>query len=323
MTVPQDLVPVRTFSELSVVDVLYAGGKGANLGQLSHVGLAVPPGFVVGAPAYAAFRVQSGLADRLAELLHGLDVGDTAALQQASEQARQAVRDAPMPDWLASAISNSYEALVGADNDDPVAVRSSATAEDTASASSAGLHETFLNIRGREAVIDAVERCWQLLFGARTIYYRAQRGFSRGEIDIAVVVQRQIPSTRCGVMFTVDPVSGNADYLVIEGSFGLGEAVASGQVSPDRYVVDKASMAVTTRSVRPKELTIASLPGGGTATRPLNAEESREPVLDDDEVLRLAELGVAIEREYGVPQGIEWAFDPDGRIWMLQSRPIS
>jgi pyruvate, water dikinase len=322
-TVPQDLVPVRTFSELSVADVPYAGGKGANLGQLSHVGLPVPPGFVVGAPAYAAFRVQSGLADRLAELLDGLDVEDTAALQHASEQARQAVKDAPMPDWLASAISSSYEALVGADNDDPVAVRSSATAEDTASASFAGMNETFLNIRGRESVIDAVKRCWQSLFGARTIYYRGQRGFSHSEMDIAVVVQRQIPSTRAGVMFTVDPASGNTDQLVIEGSFGLGEAVVSGQVSPDRYVVDKAAMTITTRSVRPKELAIDTLPEGGTVTRELPPDESRKPVLDDDEVLRLAELGVAIEREYRAPQDTEWAFDPAGKIWMLQSRPIT
>ena len=201
-------------------------------------------------PRTAAFRVQSGLADQLAELLDGLDVEDTAALQQASERARQAVKDAPMPNWLASAISRSYEALVGADNDEPVAVRSSATAEDTASASFAGMNETFLNIRGREAVIDAVERCWQSLFGARTIYYRGQRGFSHSEMDIAVVVQRQIPSTRAGVMFTVDPASGNADHLVIEGSFGLGEAVVSGQVSPDRYVVDKASMAINPPAAR-------------------------------------------------------------------------
>ena len=320
---PQDLVPIRPFSELSIADVDYAGGKGANLGQLTRAGLPVPPGFVVGAPAYVAYRQQTGLGDRLAELLDSLDIDDTDALQQAAEEARQAVRDSEMPDWLAAAIGDAYGQLVGPDRDAPVAVRSSATAEDTASASFAGMNETFLNVRGREAVIDAVKRCWQSLFGARTIYYRGQRGFSHSGMEIAVVVQRQIPSTRAGVMFTIDPSTGNRDQLVIEGSFGLGESVVSGQVSPDRYVVDKGRMAILVRSVRPKELTIEVRPDGGTTKRELSPDESRRPVLTDEEVRRLAELGIAIEREYHAPQDTEWAFDPDGKIWMLQSRPIT
>src|ERR1035437_10102251 len=259
---PQDLVPVRTFADLSVADVPYAGGKGANLGQLTHAGLPVPDGFVVGAPAYVAYRQQTGLGGRLAELLDGLDAEDPKALQKAADHARQAVRDAEMPDWLAAAIGNAYGQLVGDEHDAPVAVRSSATAEDTASASFAGMNETFLNMRGPDAVIDAVKRCWASLFGARTIYYRGQRGFSQAGMDIAVVVQIQIPSTRAGVMFTVDPSSGERDQLVIEGSFGLGEAVVSGSVSPDRYAVRKHDLAITTRSVRPKELAIAPAPQG-------------------------------------------------------------
>jgi len=322
-TAPSDVVPVRPFSELSTADVPYAGGKGANLGQLTQAGIPVPPGFVVGAPAYAAFRTQTGLGGRLAELLGGLDVEDTEALQKASEQAQTAVRESAMPGWLAEAIAKAYGELAAGDADVPVAVRSSATAEDTASASFAGMNETFLNVLGREAVIDAVKRCWTSLFGARTIYYRGQRGFSQSEMDIAVVVQRQIPSTRAGVMFTIDPATGEEDHLVIEGSFGLGEAVVSGAVSPDRYVVDKPLMAILTRSARPKELVIESAPAGGTVTRMLTQEESLRPVLSDEEVVRLAELGIAIEREYGVPQDTEWAFDPTGKIWMLQSRPIT
>lgn len=320
---PPDLLPVRPFSDLSIADVPYAGGKGANLGQLTRAGLPVPPGFVIGAPAYAAFRNQSGLARRLREVLGRLDVEDTAALQDRAEQARQAVSETEMPAWLAEAITEAYEALCGDEPNVAVAVRSSATAEDTASASFAGMNETFLNVRGREAVIDAVKRCWQSLFGARTVYYRGQRGFGQSDMDIAVVVQRQIPSTRAGVMFTVDPATGERDHLVIEGSFGLGESVVSGQVSPDRYVVEKATMTVLVRSVRPKELVIEVAADGGTARRRLSTEESRRPVLSDDEVLRLAELGVAIEREYGAPQDTEWAFDPQGNIWMLQSRPIT
>jgi pyruvate, water dikinase len=315
--------PIRPFSELSSADVPYAGGKGANLGQLTRSGFPVPPGFVVGAPAYAAFRSETGLSERLAAVLEGLDVDDTDALQRAAEQAQQLVRDSIVPASLADAITSAYDRLVGLHDDAPVAVRSSATGEDTASASFAGMNETFLNMRGAEAVVEAVKRCWASLFGARTIYYRAKRGFGAADMDIAVVVQRQIASTRAGVMFTVDPASEDATTLVIEGSFGLGEAVVSGQVSPDRYVVDKARGSIVVRSVRPKELTIESAPGGGTVTRALTVEESHRPVLTDDEVLTLANLGVAIEAAYGSPQDTEWGFDEAGTVWMLQSRPIT
>ena len=323
VTAPAGLVPTKPFSQLSSADVPYAGGKGANLGQLTRAGLPVPPGFVVGAPAYAAYRHQTGLAERLDAVLAKLDVEDTAALRAAAEEARRAVRESEMPPWLADAIGAAYDRLAEDEADVPVAVRSSATAEDTASASFAGMNETFLNVRGKDAVIDAVERCWQSLFGARTIYYRGQRGFSQSDMDIAVVVQRQIASTRAGVMFTIDPATGERDHLVIEGSFGLGESVVSGQVSPDRYVVEKSTTSILVRSVRPKELTIEAAADGGTVTRVLDEKESRRPVLSDEEVLRLAELGMAIEREYGSPQDTEWAFSPEGRIWMLQSRPIT
>jgi pyruvate, water dikinase len=320
---PPGLVPVRPFSDLSTADVLYAGGKGANLGQMTRAGLPVPPGFVVGAPAYAAFRLQSGLGARLEQVLGDVDVESTEELRAAADEARRAVADAEMPPWLADATAAAYAELCGAESDVPVAVRSSATAEDTASASFAGMNETFLNVRGRAGVLDAVKSCWQSLFGARTIYYRGQRGFGQSDMDIAVVIQRQIPSTRAGVMFTIDPSTGERDHLVIEGSFGLGESVVSGQVSPDRYVVDKPNMTVMVRSVRPKELTIEVTAAGGTAKRFLTPNESARPVLSDEEVLRLAELGVAIEREYRAPQDTEWAFDPEGKIWMLQSRPIT
>ncbi len=315
--------PIRPFSELSSADVPFAGGKGANLGQLTRSGFPVPPGFVVGAPAYAAFRSETGLSERLAVVLEGLDVDDTAALQRAADQAQHMVNESVVPVWLADAITSAYDRLAASRDDAPVAVRSSATGEDTASASFAGMNETFLNTRGAAAVVDAVKCCWASLFGARTIYYRAKRGFGAADMDIAVVVQRQIASTRAGVMFTVDPASEDASRLVIEGSFGLGEAVVSGQVSPDRYVVDKARGSIVVRTVRAKELTIESAPGGGTATRALTSEESHRAVLTDDEVLTLANLGIAIEAAYGSPQDTEWAFDDTGTVWMLQSRPIT
>jgi pyruvate,water dikinase len=310
---------VRPFGELSRADVPFAGGKGANLGELTRAGLPVPPGFVVGAPAYAAFCEQDGLRARIAAELNGVDVDDTAALADASARVRALVTGAPLPAWLSEAIATAYAEL----GEGPVAVRSSATAEDTESASFAGMNETFLNLRGTDAVVDAVRRCWASLFGARTVFYRAKRGFDQAGMDIAVVVQRQVLSTRAGVMFTIDPAGGRADRIVIEGAQGLGESVVSGQVSPDRYVVDKSARAILTREVKRKELAIEAQETGGTFTRTLTDAEALQPVLDDDEVLALADMAVRIERHYGAPQDTEWAFDAHGDVWMLQSRPVT
>jgi pyruvate,water dikinase len=314
---------VQPFSKLGRDDVAFAGGKGANLGELTSAGLPVPGGFVVGAPAYAAFCAETGLRDRLAGLLDDVNVEDTPALQAASAAARDLFDETPMPEPLEREIRSSYAQLVGDDAQAPVAVRSSATAEDTAESSFAGMNETFLNIRGADAVIDAVRRCWRSLFGARTIYYRGVNGFTQAGMDIAVVVQRQLASTRAGVMFTVNPATGERDELVIEGSFGLGEAVVSGSVSPDRYVVEKATLAIRRREVHHKELVIEYAPDGGTQQRMLSEEEAVRPVLSDEEVVAVAELGRRIEKHYGSPQDTEWAFDPDGALWMLQSRPIT
>lgn len=314
---------VRRFSELSRGDVAYAGGKGANLGEMTAAGLPVPPGFVVGAPAYAAFCDGGGLRERIAARLAAVDVDDTQELERAALEVREMVEREPVPEWLASAITEAYGELAGHDDDAPVAVRSSATAEDTESASFAGMNETFLNVRGADAVLDAVRRCWSSLFGARTVFYRAKRGFGQADMDIAVVVQRQVSSTRAGVMFTIDPASGARDRLVIEGSLGLGEAVVSGSVSPDHYVVSKEPLAILVRDVHPKELVIESREGGGTAVRELAGEESLKPALSDEEVLAIAALGVRTEQHYGSPQDTEWAIDAEGGLWMLQSRPVT
>jgi pyruvate, water dikinase len=326
VTTPSDelaLSAVRGFDQLGKADIEFAGGKGANLGELTRAGLPVPPGFVIGAPAYAAFCTANGLRTRIAAELETLDVEQTAALGEVSAGVREMILEEPLPHWLETEIRTAYDKLNDEQPDVAVAVRSSATAEDTESASFAGMNETFLNVRGPDALIDAVRRCWASLFGGRTVFYRAKRGFSQADMDIAVVVQCQVPSTRAGVMFTIDPSSGRADRIVIEGSFGLGEAVVSGSVSPDRYVVDKQTASILTREVRAKELVIEPVEGGGTARRELSAEESLRPVLTDEEVHELAELAVRIERHYRAPQDTEWAFDPHGQVWMLQSRPVT
>jgi pyruvate,water dikinase len=318
---------VRPFAQLRRSDTAYAGGKGANLGELTSAGLPVPDGFVVGAPAYAEFLAHTGLRERLAALLDSVDVEDTAALQVASAAARELFDQTPVPEPLAHEIRTAYGRLAGGPGGDPilpVAVRSSATAEDTDATSFAGMNETYLNIRGGVAVIDAVRRCWRSLFGSRTIYYRGVNHFGQADMDIAVVVQRQIESTRAGVMFTVNPATGQRDELVIEGSFGLGEAVVSGSVSPDRYVVEKATLAIRRREVHRKELVIEYDPQGhGTRQRTLSEQEALQPVLSDDEVVAVADLGRRIEQHYEFPQDTEWTFDPEGALWMLQSRPIT
>ena len=317
--------PVRTFAQLSRGDVDYAGGKGANLGELTAAGLPVPGGFVVGAPSYAAFCDSGGLRDRIAERLADVDVEDTEELSAAAGDVREMVEAEPMPAAVEAAIRESYESVAAEAGDPaaPVAVRSSATAEDTEAASFAGMNETFLNVTGADDAVDAVRRCWSSLFGARTVYYRAKRGFGQADMDIAVVVQLQVLSTRAGVMFTIDPASGETDRLVIEGSFGLGEAVVSGSVSPDRYIVHKDDLAILAREVRRKELVIEPLPGGGTKIRELEKEEAAMPVLSDDEVREIAGLGRRIEEHYGSAQDTEWCYDPEGNAWMLQSRPVT
>ena len=314
---------VLPFSSLSGADVAFAGGKGANLGELSAAGFPVPPGFVIGAPAYADFCDGGGLRRKIAERLAAVDVEDSAALAAASAELRSEFASTPLPPGIATTVEAAYRDLADDDPQAAVAVRSSATAEDTEAASFAGMNETLLNVRGAEAVLDAVRRCWSSLFGARTIYYRAKRGFPQAEMDIAVVVQRQVMASRAGVMFTVDPARGDRDRIVIEGAFGLGEAVVSGSVSPDRYVVAKTSMEIERREVRSKELAIDPSEDGGTSTRALSAEEAARPVLDDDEVWAIAGLGRRIEAHYGAPQDTEWAIDAAGAIWMLQSRPVT
>ncbi len=314
---------VLGFAELRRADVDRVGGKGANLGELTAAGLPVPPGFVVSASAYAAFCDGSGLRARIAERLAGVDVEDTAGLDRAAAEIRSTIETEPLPGWLEDAVRAAYDDLGAGDAEPAVAVRSSATAEDTASASFAGMNETLLNVRGSAAVLDAVRRCWSSLFGARTVYYRAQKGFAQAEMDIAVVVQRQIESTRAGVMFTIDPATGARDRLVIEGAFGLGESVVSGSVSPDRYVVGKDGLQIETREIRRKEIEIVAAGDAGTLTRELGPGEAGRPVLSDEEARQVAAIGVQIESHYGSPQDTEWAIDSTGKIWVLQARPVT
>jgi phosphoenolpyruvate synthase/pyruvate phosphate dikinase len=299
--VSSEIVPIRLLCEISSDEVAYAGSKGAHLGQLTRTGLPVPPAFVVGAPAYKAFRVQTGLDRRLQTLMSGLDVEDAAAVQQVTEGARRAIQESDMPDWIEDAIATAYRCVVGDEADGAVVVRSSGVAKDPSLAWFAGLNQAFLGVQGVGAVVNRVKRSWMSLFRAETIRYRAERGLRTSDLDIAVIVQRQIPATAAGIIFTTDPATDARDQLVIEAYSEFGSALANrnpGFRRRDCHVVDKRLMTVLRRG------------------------EHHRPIVTDDEVFRLAELGVAIEREYRSPQVIEWVFDPEGLIWLLQSRPL-
>lgn len=308
---------VEPLSALGLADVRRAGGKGANLGELVRAGIEVPPGFVVTSDAYLEALDRAGVRTRLIERAWGLESADAGALATASDELRAMVGQAKMPREAREAVARSYGAL---GKDVRVAVRSSATMEDTAGTSFAGMNETYTDIVGIDAVIDAVERCWQSLWGRRVVAYRASRHLV-DEPAIAVVVQVLVEAERAGVLFTVDPASGASGAIVVEGSWGLGESVVSGQVEPDTYVIDKASGAVTSARLGAKDFEIVG-PAGAQKRVAVPLERQKQRALDDRELATLAALARRIEDHYGKPQDIEWVI-ANGKIWIVQSRPIT
>lgn len=311
---------VRGFADLGKNDTEVAGGKGANLGELTRAGLPVPPGFVVTAAAYLAALDEAGVRARIRERVLALDPNRPDALAADSEALRALVRQAGLPARVREEVLAAYRALgPGA----RVAVRSSATQEDTAGSSFAGMNETFTNVAGDDAVVDAVIRCWMSVWGKRVVSYRASQGLT-DEPAIAVVVQRMVDSERSGVMFTADPASGDRGRIVIEGALGLGEVVVGGQVEPDTYVVAKDGPRLVSVRIGDKTHFLERGPDGGAGTRRVElwGGERTRRVLDDAQILELARLGIAIEAHYGVPQDIEWAIQ-GARFHILQSRPIT
>ncbi|MDZ7731952.1 MAG: PEP/pyruvate-binding domain-containing protein [Acidimicrobiia bacterium] len=309
--------PVVDLGEVSVHDVEHAGGKGANLGELRRRGLPVPGGFVITAPAYLRAMQEGEVRDELADRARATVTGDPDDLPADAAALRDLVRRAGVAEDLRDAIHHAYDALGGG----PVAVRSSATAEDAADTSFAGMNETYTNVVGAEALIDRVVDCWASLFGDRVVSYRSSRGLD-DEPAIAVVVQRMVDAESSGVMFTVDPSSGDPEHLVIEAAFGLGEVVVGGQVEPDTYVVAREGPRVSTVRVGHKAFRIVRDPDGSERHEDLDPATGRSRVLDDDRILEVARLGLRVEEHYGAPQDTEWAVEDDV-LWLLQSRPIT
>lgn len=309
---------IRWFDTLGVVDVATAGGKGANLGELTGAGFPVPPGFVITAPAYVQAIEESGARAALRSLLASLDPDDAESVARVGAGCRQALAATRPPEKLARAIVDAYHQL---GERVPVAVRSSGTSEDTGATSFAGMNATFTNAIGAEEVLARVVDCWASLYGDRSIVYRATEHATE-EPTIAVIVQQMVPSDRSGVLFTVDPASGDQRHLVVEAVFGQGEAIVSGRVEPDTYVVDRVGPAIVSSRIGTKAVEITRDDVGHDREASLSADRARQRVLGDDQVLALARLGLAVEAHYGSPQDIEWAM-AGGTVWLVQSRPIT
>lgn len=321
--------PICRFATLRSDDVARAGGKGANLGELTAAGLPVPDGFVVTADAYRSAMERAGVRDELRRAAAAVFAGEVADLAATVERLRATVRSAGIPADLAALVDSAYRDLAG--DEGAVVVRSSATSEDTAAASFAGMHDSFANVIGTEAVRQRVLDCWVSLFSERALSYRADRGMGE-EPTIAVVVQRLVPAVAAGVMLTDDPADPGVGKLVIEAARGLGEAVVSGLVEPDTYVVDTGTHRVATTRRGAQHVALERRAGGGVEQIDL-PDRDAGPVLADHQVLELARLGEQIAAHYGCPQDVEWviaptAVGPDGTddadtMFIVQSRPIT
>lgn len=296
------------------------GGKAANLGELTRAGFPVPPGFCVTTAAYGLVAENSGLEPALTALA-ATRPEDTARLTELASEARDALLAAPIPDALARAVTAAYLDL-GDGEAIPVAVRSSATAEDLPHASFAGQQDTYLNAVGGEAVLDAVRRCWASLWTDRAVSYRATNTIPPHTVRLAVVVQRMVEAEVAGVLFTANPMTGKRRQAVIDASPGLGEAVVSGAVNPDHFVVHTRTGEVVERRLGDKRIAIRSMQGSGVERVERDGSQD-EPCLSDGQIRSLATLGARVEGHYRTPQDTEWAIDAGGKIWLLQARPIT
>lgn len=306
------------FSEISKEDIPKVGGKGANLGELTKAGIPVPNGFCITAQAYYYFLEKSGLKKEITNLLKGLDAEDNKKLNAVSKEIKRKIIKAKMPEDLASEVKSSYLKLGGL----AVAVRSSATAEDLPEASFAGQQATYLNITGPEKVVLAYQKCIASLFEARAIYYRIVNKYDHMKVGLAAPVQNLVAGDVSGILFTVDPVSQNADHISIEAGYGLGEAIVLGAINPDQYIVDKKTLKIISKEVNTQDWKIVTDIHGGDKHVKVSKDDQKKQKLTDDEIVELARIGAKIEDHYGKPQDTEWAIS-NGKIVFLQARPIT
>jgi pyruvate,water dikinase len=332
---------VLWFKEIRKKDIPDCGGKGANLGEMYNSGIPVPPGFVVTAQAYKHFLEESGIADEIYFILGNLNVEDNKELQAAAKKIQEIIIRAQMPKDIVEDIVESYESLnvdedvfkkagkealsiIKAGRDPPfVAVRSSATAEDLPQASFAGQQATFLNIKGNKGLIKAVQECWASLFMARAIYYRVKNNFPHEKVFIAVVVQKMINSRSSGVIFSVNPMTNDESEIVIEAGWGLGEAVVSGSITPDQFIIDKKTLRLKNKKINEQTWMYTLDPQlGYTVKKNILKEKMNAQKLTESEIKRLTDLTLTIEEHYGSAQDIEYAIE-NNNTYIVQSRPVT
>ena len=329
MSIPKERRIILWFNELSKDDVPLVGGKNANLGEMINAGIPVPPGFAVTAYAYKRFINETGIRDKIYDIIREtVKERRPEEYEEASKKIRSLIENTSMPHDIEEEIRKSYRELSRRMGKiaEFVAVRSSATAEDLPGASFAGQQETYLNVRGEDNVVKMVQRCWSSLFTPRAIFYREEKGFKHEKVLISVAVQKMVNAKAAGVMFTLHPVTGERDKIVIEGNWGLGEAVVSGSVTPDEWVVDKNTLEILEKRIVEKDIEyIRDYNTGKTIHSKVPPERRRIPCLTEEEVKELAKLAIKIEKHYNYPQDIEWAIDKDlpfpQNVFILQSRP--
>ena len=318
------------FDDLRKTDIPLVGGKNANLGEMISSGLPVPPGFAVTAYSYEKFIKETHIAEKIYEIINEtvIDKNDPKQYDAASKKIRKLIEKTEMPERIENAVESAYRELNKKLNltNTFVAVRSSATAEDLPGASFAGQQETYLNVKGPDDLIDKVVKCWSSLFTPRAIFYRNEQGFAHDKVFISVGVQKMVNSRAAGVMFTLNPVTGDPDEIVIEGNYGLGETVVSGAVNPDDYVVDKKTLKIKERRIARKTVKYVRDPKTGeTVHLGVPENEQKQPCVNEEEIMKLAELAKRIEQHYGNAQDIEWAIDEDlsfpKDVFIVQSRP--
>ncbi len=310
------------FGELTRNSLKEAGGKGANLGEMTGAGFPVPPGFVVTSDAYFKYLDHNILRNKISDILSDLDVNNSNQLDEAAKRVEDLILAGEIPQDIKHSIMESYEQLCLQEGEEVfVAVRSSATAEDLPTASFAGQQSTFLNIRGKENTVQAVKECWASLFTPRAIFYRVQNNFEHMKVGLAAVVQKMIQSEKSGVMFTVDPVTQDRDIVMIEAGYGLGEVVVSGSITPDTYLIDKGAFEIKDKKIA-KQTWMLIKQNGENQKVNIKSEAQGRQKLSDEEIKELSEVGVKIEEHYNFPQDIEFAFER-GKLYIVQSRPIT
>ena len=311
--------PVAWFQEVGIADRPTVGGKGGSLGELTRAGIAVPDGFVATTAAFELFLGQLEAREPIRPLVEALDPDDLAAATALSEKLRARVMGEAMPAEVEAALTAAHAELCA--DGQPVAVRSSATTEDAEDASFAGLQDTFLWVLDAAGMTRRVRECWGSLYSVESMVYRRKQNLPEAGVAMAVVVQRMVDARCAGVMFTRSPTTGDKSVITIEGAWGLGSAVVSGEVTPDRWVVGKITGDISVRDISHKHARQVPAPAGGIVEVENEATLADTPCLSDEQLLGLREVGRKVERHYGKPQDIEWALDQAGHILLLQSRP--